>query len=147
MISSLRNKSPLAAKPGTGLPHLPSVPSESFEKAPSEGLGWKPYALVALTALGGLSGCVQQGTALQLPQRTPVATVENQVIYVPPSQSFREPQDWSQKRLHLEVVSPHPGLVVSLQATDEHGHRQSTRWTEGQGHQLEYRPSRAEVDE
>lgn len=147
MISRLRNQSPLAAKPGTGFPNLPSLPIERFERTPSESLGWKPYALVALTALGGLSGCVQQGTTLQLPQRTPVATVGRQVLYVPPSQSFHEPQDWSHKRLHLEVTSPHPGLVVSLQATDDHGHRQSTRWTEGQGHQLEYRPSRAEVDE
>lgn len=148
MISDLRHRSPLGPTSGsTRVPKRPEAPIERFDQSQSNGPGWRPYALVALTALGGLTGCVSSGNDLALPQRTQVATVGKNIAYLPPSQNFSEPQDWSQKRLRLELQSPHRDIVVSLQATDQHGRQQSTRWTEGQGDSLEYRPTRAEVDE
>jgi hypothetical protein len=84
---------------------------------------------------------------------------QGQLTYLPPTQLFLKPQDWSKQELVLKIKVPHPKLVGWVAVKDDQGHSQRTRWTEGQSDRhnfnydaanqiltLRYRPSPEEVD-
>jgi len=137
------------------LPPSPEISDQFEQQGP---LGWKPYALAGVMALGLLSGC-HQPNQLRLATMTPVVMKDGQLVYLPPSQTFEKPQDWAQREAVIRLKVPGERLVASLAVKDEQGRVQATRWTQGQevtDNQsfdpktgiltLKIRPTRAEVD-
>jgi hypothetical protein len=109
--------------------------------------------------LGLLASC-QQPQTLSLSTTTAIVMKDGKLAYLPPTQRFARPQDWSRQEAVLEVKLPATTLVASLRVKDSQGRSQSTRWTEGQPNQhnlnydsqsgtlrLHLRPTLAAVDE
>lgn len=129
------------------------------ELEPPQEPSWKPYALAAVMLAGAVAG-VRPVEGLQLSTRTPVVMQDGKLLYLPPSQTFSEDQDWSGQQLVVRVKLPAQGLVAGLRVLDAEGRGQSTRWTEGQCDQnnlgydpktgiltLRFQPSSHGVDE
>lgn len=109
--------------------------------------------------LGVVAG-TRQPEKLQMRPFSHVVMQDGKLVYLPPTQLFPEPQDWSEREVEVKVKLPDARLVASLRVTDAEGRDQATHWTEGQSDRfnpnydpatglltLKLRPTRPEVDQ